>query len=397
MGTCGCAKTESLNYYSTEEYYQKIKKIGSGGFREVYLVMSTITHIQYILKVIEIRNPTKENMDKALNEAKLLKECNHPNIISFREGFKQRLGNRVSLNIITEFCDDGDLQMKIIEQQQNNKHFEETQLIYWLMQICLALKYIHNKNIVHRDIKPSNIFLTKKGYVKLGDFGISKIFYNEKEIQEKIKNQNEEEKQKLKRIQSMRGTALFFSPELIISHTYNEKLDIWALGITFYYLMFFTYPYYGKNKDELFDCIALDRRDSNSEDFKNLYSDDFVKLIEDMLSREETDRPSAEMILEKKIIQERMAPFLKDNNFDEKTVSDFINEYEKKIKINQKIEKKENQKENMEKNIISENIKNIELTKEEIEEKYTEKELKEKYEMNKIMSFVQDLCKKKNI
>ena len=396
MGT-GCGCTQTLKYYVEDDYYQKIKKIGNGGFGEVYLVISTITHIKYILKVIEISNPTKENMDKAFSEAKLLKQCYHPNIILFREVFKQRIGDRVTLNIITEYCDDGDLQMKAIEQLNKNKHFEESQLIYWLIQICLALKYIHNKNIVHRDIKPSNIFLTKTGYVKLGDFGISKIFYKENEIREKILNQNElknnnnEKNEKYKRIQSIRGTPLFYPPELIVFHKYNEKLDIWALGVTFYYLMFFTYPYYGKNKDDLLVSIALDRRDSNIEDFKNLYSQEFVNLIEEMLSREEEDRPSADMILNSKIIKERMSPFLKSNNFDSQSVSNFIKNYEKRMENKSINEEKENREE---KYIISENIENIELTKEEIEERETEKEQKEKYEMNKIMSFVNDLSTK---
>ena len=44
----------------------------------------------------------------------------------------------------------------------------------YFAQICLALKYLHGKKVLHRDLKPSNIFLTKKGEVKLGDFGVSK-------------------------------------------------------------------------------------------------------------------------------------------------------------------------------------------------------------------------------
>ena len=83
------------------------------------------------------------------------------------------------------------------------------------MQICLALKYLHKKkNIIHRDIKPSNIFLTSKGYVKLGDFGLSKVFDN------KIKN-------------SIKGTVKFFSPEMIVYQEYNEKADIWSFRSNF--------------------------------------------------------------------------------------------------------------------------------------------------------------------
>jgi NIMA (never in mitosis gene a)-related kinase len=44
----------------------------------------------------------------------------------------------------------------------------------WLVQVCLALKHMHDRNVIHRDIKSENVFLTLQNLVKLGDFGISK-------------------------------------------------------------------------------------------------------------------------------------------------------------------------------------------------------------------------------
>ena len=153
------------------ERYIIEKRIGAGAFGEVFLISSDLTLKKYIAKIIPLKDPNKDNMKQALSEVKILRECRHPNIIFFKEVFKQKVNNEVTLNIITEYADDGDLYKKAIEKNSKGEYFKESQLIYWLMQICLALKYLHEeKIIIHRDIKPSNIFLTKKGYVKLGDF-----------------------------------------------------------------------------------------------------------------------------------------------------------------------------------------------------------------------------------
>ncbi|RXN37104.1 serine threonine- kinase Nek1-like protein [Labeo rohita] len=48
-------------------------------------------------------------------------------------------------------------------------------ILDWFVQICLALQYIHENNVLHRDIRPQNVFLTEDGYINLGDFGCSKI------------------------------------------------------------------------------------------------------------------------------------------------------------------------------------------------------------------------------
>ena len=48
-------------------------------------------------------------------------------------------------------------------------------MLEWFTQICLGLKHIHDRKILHRDLKGQNIFLTSKGIIKIGDFGIAKV------------------------------------------------------------------------------------------------------------------------------------------------------------------------------------------------------------------------------
>jgi NIMA (never in mitosis gene a)-related kinase len=284
-----CCQTLPKSY---NEHYIIEKRIGAGAFGEVFLIASDLTRKKYIAKIIHIKNPNKKNMEQAFIEAKILRECHHPNIIFFKEVFKQRVNDEVTLNIITEYADDGDLYKKAIEKKSKGEYFKETQLIYWLMQICLALKYLHEeKKIMHRDIKPSNIFLTKKGYVKLGDFGLSKIFDNDKEKNEK-----------LKRAKSIKGTPLCFPPEYFTKQEYTEKVDIWALGVTFTYLMFFDFPFEHENRFILIKSISqYSIKEMNSP----IYSEEFKDLIKSMLSEHENDRPTARKILESDFMQKK--------------------------------------------------------------------------------------------
>ena len=71
----------------------------------------------------------------------------------------QREDDNISGNIVTEYANDGDLFKKLEE----NKCIDEETLLFWLMQICFGLSYLHKKKILHRDIKPQNIFLNKNG------------------------------------------------------------------------------------------------------------------------------------------------------------------------------------------------------------------------------------------
>ncbi|RXN10766.1 serine threonine- kinase Nek1-like isoform X2 [Labeo rohita] len=92
------------------------------------------------------------------------------------------------------------------------KQLNSRDILDWFVQICLALQYIHENNVLHRDIRPQNVFLTEEGYINLGDFGCSKILERGDTYAE-----------------SVVGASLYLSPE-VYQKKYNSKSDIWSLG-----------------------------------------------------------------------------------------------------------------------------------------------------------------------
>jgi NIMA (never in mitosis gene a)-related kinase len=81
------------------------------------------------------------------------------------------------------------------------------------------MKHVHDRKIIHRDLKGANVFLTKKGIVKIGDFGIAKVLSCT-----------------VQQARTMVGTPYYLSPEIVQSKPYNSKTDIWSMGVMLYEL-----------------------------------------------------------------------------------------------------------------------------------------------------------------
>lgn len=160
-----------------------------------------------------------EERKETLREAKILEVLNHPNIIRFREVYKTKKGK---LCIVMDYADNGDLQSKIKDKHKNKKngaleYFSEDTVLNWFTQICLAIKHCHDRKILHRDLKSQNIFMTKKNIIKLGDFGIARVLSNTRS-----------------KAKTVVGTPYYLSPEIIESHPYSFKSDVWSLGVLLY-------------------------------------------------------------------------------------------------------------------------------------------------------------------
>ena len=287
----------------------KFKKIKSLNKNNV-LIYSYLDNNEYNLKIIKTDGLKTKNFE---NEIKILKKCFHPNIIELKGVFissKKKL-----LYIITESPEEGDLQMKIEEAKKNGNHFDENQILDWFMQTCIALDYIHKNKIIHRNIKPSNIFLMKKGYIKLGDFGLSKMLNNSYNKTHTFIDKNQ---------------YSYLAPEIINKEDYSYEVDIWDLGVTFYQLMYLEFPFKGETIEELYDNIKEGKINQKKRNYH--YSSQLEELIKKMISNRKEERPSLSEILDSSLIKSRMISYLKEQKYEKEEAIKEINNYEKKNK-----------------------------------------------------------------
>jgi serine/threonine protein kinase len=140
---------------------------------------------------------------------------------------------------------------------------------FYIAEIILALEFLHENKIVYRDLKPENILLDRNGHIKLTDFGLSKEFEGEH------------------RTFTFCGTCEYMAPEIVKREGYDYRVDIWALGIVFYEMLFQVTPFSGSSQSAIFDGIL------NSEPkFPSFAHPGAKRLIMKLLQKVPTNRPS---------------------------------------------------------------------------------------------------------
>ena len=197
--------------------YNQIEILERDDNKEVYLGERKKDNKKVVIKQINLLSFDEELKKKAKEEAKILSNLEHPNIIKYYDCIFEK--NKEI--IIMEYVEGGNLKEKIEEK----KVIEENKIIDWFIEICEGRKYIHKNKIIHRNLKSNNIFLTKDNHIKIGDYGISNILYNESQSKTNIE------------------TAFYLSPEIIKGKSYDYKSDIWNLGIILYELTQLKYPF----------------------------------------------------------------------------------------------------------------------------------------------------------
>ena len=122
------------------------------------------------MKIVQL-SANEEEMLSIMNDAEILKELNHPNIIKYIESFTL---NKKVLCIVMEYAREGNVRDMIILNELRERRVSEEEAYMIFAQIVSGMKYIHSKNIIHRDLKPENILLDTDGRILICDFGLAK-------------------------------------------------------------------------------------------------------------------------------------------------------------------------------------------------------------------------------
>ncbi|XP_035863370.1 serine/threonine-protein kinase Nek1 isoform X5 [Sander lucioperca] len=263
--------------------YEKVKKIGEGSFGKAILVKSKEDGRQYVIKEIGISAMPSKERQESRKEVAVLANMSHPNIVQYKESFEE--GG--CLYIVMDYCEGGDLFKKI--NSQKGVLFSEEQILDWFVQICLALKHVHDRKILHRDIKSQNIFLTKAGTVQLGDFGIARVLNSTVEL-----------------ARTCIGTPYYLSPEICENKPYNNKSDIWALGCVLYEMCTLKHAFEAGNMKNLVLKIIRGSYPPVSVH----YSQELRSLLALLFKRSPRERPSVSSILDKPFLACRIERFL---------------------------------------------------------------------------------------
>lgn len=204
-------KNENLENNYSNNYsnnFIEVENIGNGSYGSVYKVYHKYEKNLYAIKKVRITNELiKDNFD-IFREIQLFSKLNHKNIVRYYSSWLN--DNNSTLYIQMELCE------STFRDYLNNINQDESidKRIFYFNQIVEGIKYLHDNDIIHRDIKPSNILFIDDT-VKICDFGLARNVNNLTNI---INGSSEV------------GTSFYRAPE-IDSHIYNNKIDVYSLGI----------------------------------------------------------------------------------------------------------------------------------------------------------------------
>ncbi|KAI8376188.1 kinase-like domain-containing protein [Radiomyces spectabilis] len=151
------------------------------------------------------------------------------------------------------------------------RNLPEQYAIYIVRETLNGLIYLHNRGFIHRDVKCENLLIGNNGEIKLADFGLATS----------MKHTNRERL----------GTAKWMAPEVIRQEAYNEKVDLWSLGITLIEMMDRVPPHYAVKRDEdVFIKILEDSSPTFTYSYPSIYC---TGLVAWLLEENVENRPTA--------------------------------------------------------------------------------------------------------
>ncbi|CAG5130609.1 unnamed protein product, partial [Candidula unifasciata] len=209
---------------SPDHRFMKLdEEVGRGAFKTVHKGLEIDTGVHVAWCELQDKRWGKSDRKRFKEEAEMLKELQHPNILRFFDYWEEEGSHRQKIIVlITELMTSGTLKTYLGRFKKLNLKV----LKNWCRQILKGLLYLHTRTppIIHRDLKCDNIFITgTTGSVKIGDLGLATLKNNSF-------------------AKSVIGTPEFMAPEMYEEH-YDEAVDVYAFGMCMLEMASSEYPY----------------------------------------------------------------------------------------------------------------------------------------------------------
>lgn len=281
-----------------------IKELGGGMQARVWkCIRESQPGREFAVKVIEQKKTLMESdqdlqVQYLLREAEILKKLSHPKIVNLEECS----ADQNMVYVIMEYMPNGDLFDKIAQK----KGFKEREARYIFQQLLEALEYMHEKSVLHRDLKPENILIKQEvslvegtesfSYydVKIADFGLSKAVTEHSVAKTYV------------------GTPYYWAPEVLNTadgcgkksegsgsgdksmqkkedsevYVYDNRVDLWSLGVVLYVMLCGHHPFNKKREMPLTDqirrgmSVELLHQDRKARDLSRNAQDLILRLLQ---------------------------------------------------------------------------------------------------------------------
>ena len=209
------------------QQYEYICKLGEGTFGEVSKAKSKKTGQIVALKKILMHNEKDGFPITALREIKLLKQLDHPNILTLVEMAVERPKNaakKTSMFTVTPYMDH-DLSGLL---ENPDVEFTEPQIKCYMKQLLEGCAYLHENRILHRDMKAANLLINNKGLLQIADFGLARPYDDEPP------KRGQGGGEATREYTTLVVTRWYRPPELLLQlRRYTTAIDLWGVGCVF--------------------------------------------------------------------------------------------------------------------------------------------------------------------
>jgi len=256
-----------------------VRQLGVGSFGVAHKVERRADGGVFVCKEIALKGMKEGARAAAGEEVALLRRVSAGS--RFIVGYVDSFLENGSLHIIMEFCEQGDLSGYL--KKQRGKSLEEPTVWKFLIQVGLALQWLHSNQILHRDIKAMNVFLTATGDARLGDLGVARVLSGSAYANTLV------------------GTPYYLSPEMCEGRPYNDKSDVWAFGCVAYEMCALRRPFDAANQAALYVQIVR----GSPCPLPDGYSEGLRGLVGACLARSQGKRPTCAEVLREDSLRDR--------------------------------------------------------------------------------------------